>query len=643
MYRAKKKIMPSKRSLFISFIIVLILVPASVILAQDKSLRWNRFDVNITVLPNGDMKIEEIQAITFTSGSFHYGFRSIPLDRVESITDIQVFELKGGRLQEYAASSSQDEYTFDVYRKDGEQKIYWYFPYTDSEHASHTYVIRYLIKGGLRIYDDGDQVWWKAIGADHNFPVVNSQVTVELPGEFTETQISAEAYGTQANIQMPNASTLVFAANDIPAQQEFEVRVKFPHGVVQAQPPIWQAQDDRQRALEETYGPVFDLGFLFLGLVLLFGGPLAVYALWYTKGRDAPAGIVADTLSEPPGNLAPGVAGTLIDEQADMEDILATLIDLARRGALHIEEKKTPGFLGIGASLEHTFHLKDASIAGEPYEKTLLNAIFNDEDTVEMSDLRNAFYTTVPKLQKQLYQAVIDAGFFTQNPKKIRQLYMGLGAAGVILSIIFGCGMLMATANFSGMAVCPTISLVISSFALIIVGRYMPKKTRLGAEEAARWQAFKRYLKNIEKYGDLEEAKEKFEQYLPYAIAFGIERSLLRQFSKVDTPPPMWYGPVFAGGMSHAPYGGNFGGGSPSAGSGHPSPGPLAGEGASPSLSDMSRGMGASLQSMSAGLSSMLSSASSAFTSQPGSSDGGFSSGGSFGGGGGGGGSSGFG
>ncbi len=642
--------MPSKRSLLITFVILLILVPAGVILAQDKSLRWDRFDVNITALPNGDMKIEEIQAITFTSGSFHFGFRSIPLDRVESINNIQVFELKGGRLREYAFSSSQDEYTFDTYQEDGEQKIYWYFPYTDSEHASHTYVIRYLVKGGLRIYDDGDQIWWKAIGPDHNFPVVNSQVTVNLPAEFTEAQISAEAYSTQADIQMPNASTLVFTAGDIPAQQEFEVRVKFPHGVVQAQVPAWQSADDRQRAMKNTYGPVFDLGFLFLGLALFFGGPLAVYALWYTKGRDAPAGIVADTLSEPPSDLTPGLAGTLIDEKADMEDILATLIDLARRGALHIEEKNNPGFLGIGSGREHIFHLKDASVAVEPYEKTLINEVFDSRDTTKLSDLRNSFYTVVPKLQKQLYEAAIKADFFAQDPQKIRKRYMGLGVAGLILSVLFGCGLLILTANFSGMAICPTISLVISSFALIVVGNYMPKKTRLGAEEAAKWQAFKRYLKNIEEYGNLEEAKEKFEQYLPYAIAFGIERSLLRQFSKVDTPPPVWYGPVFVGGMPHAPYGGNFGGGPSSAGSGHPSPGPLAGEGASPSLSDMSRGMGASLQSMSVGLSSMLSSASSAFTSRPSSSGGssfggggGFSGGGSFGGGGGGGGSSGFG
>jgi hypothetical protein len=139
--------MPSKRSLLISFVILLILVPAGVILAQDKSLRWDRFDVNITALPNGDMEIEEIQAITFTSGSFHFGYRSIPLDRVESIDNIQVFELKGGRLREYASSSSEDEYTFDIYREGGEQKIYWYFPYTDSEHASHTLALGRVPQG----------------------------------------------------------------------------------------------------------------------------------------------------------------------------------------------------------------------------------------------------------------------------------------------------------------------------------------------------------------------------------------------------------------------------------------------------------------------------------------------------------------
>ena len=61
-------------------------------------------------------------------------------------------------------------------------------------------------------------------------------------------------------------------------------------------------------------------------------------------------GLIADYLPEPPSDLPPGIAGTLIDESADMQDILATILDLARRGAIEIEEVEEKGFLGIGAT-----------------------------------------------------------------------------------------------------------------------------------------------------------------------------------------------------------------------------------------------------------------------------------------------------
>ncbi|RME44698.1 MAG: DUF2207 domain-containing protein, partial [Caldilineae bacterium] len=499
-------------------------------------LVWERYDVVIRVQGNGDMEVEETQEITFTGGTFTFGYRAIPLDRVEEITDVQVYELLGDRLTPYDRATNQREYTFRTYVEGGEQVIRWYFPKTRL--STHTYVIRYRVKGGLRIYEEGDQVWWKAIGADHNFPIHSSQVRVELPAPFNPQDFVTAAYGTEATSYAANGSTVLFTAQNIKPGDELEVRVQFPHGVVRAQPPAWQAEDDRRRALQEKYGPIFDLSFLVLGLLILFGGPVGVYVLWYLRGRDEPAGIVAETISEPPSDLPPGAAGTLVDEQADMEDILATLIDLARRGALTIEEKYETGFLGLGSGWEFTFHLKNKDVATRPYEKTLLRRIFRSGKRTTLSALRNKFYRDVPKLQKQLYDDVVRAGFFVSNPQTTRRVYMTLGVAALVLSIVLGMGLLIATADYSGMAICPTVGMIITSIALIIVGRHMPKKTRRGAEEAAKWMAFKRYLESLEKYGNLEAARERFEQFLPYAVAFGIERSFLRQLATANVPAP---------------------------------------------------------------------------------------------------------
>ena len=104
--------------------------------AQDKSLFWQRWDVNIEVQQNSDMLIEEIQEITFTSGTFRFGFRSIPLDRVEDIVDVQVWEIVDGVERPYTPGSTS-EYGFTTSINEGELEITWYFPPTSN--SNHTY------------------------------------------------------------------------------------------------------------------------------------------------------------------------------------------------------------------------------------------------------------------------------------------------------------------------------------------------------------------------------------------------------------------------------------------------------------------------------------------------------------------------
>jgi uncharacterized membrane protein len=66
--------------------------------------------------------------------------------------------------------------------------------------------------------------------------------------------------------------------------------------------------------------------------------------------------------------------------------------------------------------------------------------------------------------------------------------------------------------------------------------------TRAGAERAARWQAFAKWLKELHEINPAE-AKAQLEAYLPYAIAFGIEKEFLARWLAIapDTPPPSWY------------------------------------------------------------------------------------------------------
>ena len=121
--------------------------------------------------------------------------------------------------------------------------------------------------------------------------------------------------------------------NDTPLLPDdtFEVRVQFPHGLLPITTPAWQEQMQR--------GDALNLGLIVLSLFTLIAGPLGVLLLWYTRGRDPELTTVVPTyISEPPDELPPAVVGTLLDEQADMQDIVSTQLDLARRGYMTMTE-----------------------------------------------------------------------------------------------------------------------------------------------------------------------------------------------------------------------------------------------------------------------------------------------------------------
>ncbi len=612
-----KSLRPLRRGGWFLLLIAALLLPTAA-QAQSKSLYWDRYDVDITVTKEGDLLVEERQSITFTSGSFHFGFASIPMDKTDGIANVEVWE--GGT--QFRPSSSRNEYTFTTSEVGNDLEVYWYFPYTSN--SSHTYTLRYLVKGGVRINEnEGDSIFWKAIPPDHSFPIRLARVTVRFPSGVDLGDIVS--YGASAEATVERDTVTFVASGEIPAGQEMEIGIAFGSGLVTAGKPDWQTREESAGKLNLLFGV--------LGALLLVGGLLGVLLLWYLRGRDPEVGLVADYLSEPPSEVPPGVAGTLVDERADMQDVIASLVDLARRGYLEmIETRASAGLFGLGSASEFTFRRTDKAWDGLlPFERTIIDKIFGTRTERNLSDLKDKFYTAIPQIRKGLYKQTVENQFFRTDPDTVRGRFAGLGIGLLVLAGGIGFLAISALSETAQGIICPFVGIGVAAVALIIVGQAMPVKTRKGSEEAAKWRAFKRYLKDIERYTQLEEATDQFDRYLPYAIAFGVERSWINKFATVPTTPvPIWYFPVWTSGHR-------------TSGTARPS---MARGGQAPSLDGMSRGIGSGLAGMSAGLTSMLNTASSTLVSRPqssGSGRGGWSGGGFSIGGGGGGGSRGFG
>jgi len=248
------------------------------------------------------------------------------------------------------------------------------------------------------------------------------------------------------------------------------------------------------------------------------------------------------------------------------------------------------------------------------FEKAIIKRIFGGKLEKSMKSLQNKFYQYIPQLQGDLYEALVDEELLTANPNSVRNTYSG-GFGGGLFLLAIGVMVLciVALSDITYTFLCLPAALFVLAMAFIVGGNFMPRKTQKGAEEAAKWEAFRRYLQNLDKYAQAEMVAENFEAFLPYAVAFGVDKAWIRRFSQIDNvPAPIWYYPTYRGGY----YSGGYQAGTPLPRAGDVLPGDLARAGGG-GLDDLAGGLSSGLESLSTGLSNMLESAAKTFSSRP--------------------------
>lgn len=586
-------------SLVLAFVAVLA-GPAGPAAAKDWCI--DNLEVLLDVQENGDVIVDEHVTFTF-EGNYHYVARDIPTGNTGGITDIEVRDAHGALLPRGDTPG-----TFSTFKEGDTLYIQLNFDLTDT---SATWTIHYRAKTVVQFFNENDELRWYVFDAVTPVPIGAVQVTVKLPGEVPSAQMIQAAqvgYGVEASVTSPASSTMVYRAVGIPPYTNFWIVTGFPKGVVKY---VWTA-----KRLAEFLIPK-------IGFLLPIATFLSMLIIWRRRGRDEPATVYAKYVSEPPSDLPPGVAGALIDERVDIKEVLATIVDLARRGYLEITDTEKGKFRPkVTTIFTRRKSLEDL----EGFEKKVAKALFDAKypNQVTTTQLKNHFYTHVGSLVDQIYTEVTSRKLFYDNPKKARSRWYKYGL--LLAAVLGGLTVIMIMAELSGWGWF-MIGSIVSVITVWIFAPHMPQRTARGAQEQRGWEAFRNYLRDLTRFQDMETARESFEKYLPYAIAFGVEKEWVRRFEGLTVPPPDWYHPPV---ILHGPsIGGGWG----------QHPGGSLGDGFDPGRGlSGAPGGGLSLDTISAGLFRSLGNMSSVLTSSPGSSgsgSGAFGGGGSSGGGGG--------
>jgi hypothetical protein len=216
-----------KAALLLPILLAIIYPTVHPVRAQESPpFYWELVHIEIEVHEDGDMLVTETQTYVFTAPHTDQRYRWLPLDKVDGIQDVQVFE--AGRRLAATTGIEKDQLW-----------IRWQHPLSPPE--SHTFVLKYRVKGGLQIHEAGDQIFWKAVFKDRAAPIQSAQVTIRLPASLAEQVTSFQSFGVPADARQVDARTIEFVSRGpLPPGEELEVQVVYPHGLLDLPPPAWQ-------------------------------------------------------------------------------------------------------------------------------------------------------------------------------------------------------------------------------------------------------------------------------------------------------------------------------------------------------------------------------------------------------------------
>ena len=450
----------------------------------------------------------------------------------------------------------------------------------------YTYTLTYWTNRQIGFFDDHDELYWNVMGLDWVFPIWKASALVRLPQPVDAAKLTLEGYTGPVGSKEQAVTTEVtrdgeaffLARRPLAPGEGLTIALGWPKGVVRSlsgwQKFLYFIQDNQ------------DVLIAWMGLALIL-----VYYLtaWYRIGRDPAKGTIIPHY-RPPENVSPALMRYLIEKGSDNETIAASVIDLAVKGWITIEQEDK--FFG-----KDTYRLTKRLADGKPLapeEKAFYDAVFAHRDSI---DLKNEEYAIMGRALSAIQDALekqSTAVYFNRN-RAFAAVGIGLSMLIALASAteslvawplvafafffvqlvltrgvrhwrparipLFGAAFLLVGvlspgfgSLFNNMRIAIAVPLALIVGLNVVFWRLLYAPTEAGRKLLDAIEGFKMYLSVAEKdrlnlLNPPERTPELFERYLPYAFALGVEQKWSEQFADVfkhleateQAYRPAWY------------------------------------------------------------------------------------------------------
>ncbi|HEX9129911.1 MAG TPA: DUF2207 domain-containing protein [Gemmatimonadaceae bacterium] len=508
--------------------------------AQVRSIRVRNFDALLTVHSDGSLDVTEQITIGFT-GQWNGINRDLSLQHNTAQGRATKLDVTIG----YVTDETGQRLRVEEQRTDNgrTRRLHIYIP--DANNADRQIIIRYRVANAIRFFFANskvgalDELYWNVTGNNWSMFIDSAHARVVLPEGITPTRtaVYTGALGsTSGDARIERVGNVVdfTLLRGLYPYEGMTLGVGWPAGHISSRP----SETQERLATAARWFP------LVIPLVVF----IPAFKAWEKNGRDPEEGSYV-VRYEPVEGASPAELGTLVDNRADMDDITATLVDLAVRGFIRIEEITESHLLGLSKSTDYIFHiLRDRSqwTGLKPHEELYLGTLSDlapiGESEVKVSELRNKFYARLPKIRDAIYESLLKSGYYLQRPDTVKGKWVAFAA----LSAFVGIGLAVLAVKMMWVMISPFALIaagVLSTTILFAFAQIMPARTIAGARAREATLGFKEFLSRVEeeRMKKLITSPEMFERFLPYAMAFGVADKWAKAFEDIYREPPTWY------------------------------------------------------------------------------------------------------
>lgn len=530
------KALASGRATWRTAALVLVLL-AVCVPATARNWRIADFNSTIVVSDQGETRVTEQITLVFV-GQWNGIYRNIPVEYPGPNTTNYSLFLKVRSVTDDSGSPLK----YESRTQGGERRLKIYIPGA----LDTTKVVRiiYTVSNAVRYFPDHDEFYWNVTGNDWPVPIDHAAAHVSFPPSAAG-QLRAQAftgvYGShdaEATALVNGAETTFETTNPLVMRGGLTIDVYVPKGILH-----------EPSALENLVSFVRSNPIVLLPVASF----IVMFGLWWWKGRDPEIGLSVAPMYEPPKGYTPAEVGTLVDDSVDARDITCTIIDMAVRGYITIEEQQEKVLLFT--TKDYVFHLvKDdwADLAG--HEQTMMTKLFPGHhagQSTSLASLRNTFYTAIPKIKEEIITELKAKNVYSVDPSQAnlwRLLGVALIAVPFILIQVMGIGDVFTSLPVAA------LSIALSLLIVYLIGRQMSAKTLSGQKTYISVLGFQEFMTRVDADRLKRMPPDTFEKCLPFAMALGVEHQWSKKFEGILQTPPQWYHGYGPGYTNFNPY-----------------------------------------------------------------------------------------